>query len=542
MSIPVLANDAILLIGFAQDEAHDHCATLRAAGYHVETKRHDADLTAAMLQSRLSALVVDAGDHAASCFELLDTVRRDERLRHIAVIVLSTADDDAAMLATIDRGATDLLHKPTRPFHLLARIRAGCDRSRLIMRERDHRHLVELELRRAERLMYDVLPPQIATRLKAGEQVIADGYESVSVLFADLVGFTRYADGRSPADVVRCLDTIFSRFDELVAAHRAEKIKTIGDGYLAVCGLPSPCVEHAIVLADLALAMREAVRTFTSTTGERFQLRVGIASGPVVAGIIGTQRHVYDLWGDTVNIASRMESAAPHDGILLSETTADLVRGTFRLDEPQTLEIKGKGRMLGTLLHSRNRPSRRMKHPSSRTNLALDAQAALDASLEANSQWELIDAETNLLTGRGFLPLADNLWRAGAREDRGLLVLRLVVSSPVTAHTLEFVVRLLRDTSADSDLLLRWSPNVFGMLRLERTLTNPEALCLHLDSKLRRAKRVPSEFSATFQACRIVPEPTAVGRASEGERQLLQFVDGDIGGLPTWSFVGSQER
>jgi adenylate cyclase len=203
---------------------------------------------------------------------------------------------------------------------------------------------VRAEQARSETLIMNILPSSIAERLKADTQAIADHFESASILFADVVDFTPLAQSLAPAEVVGILDQLFSRFDTLVERHGLEKIKTIGDCYMAAAGVPDPSPDHARRAALLALDMRDAVATsIAGRTG--LELRIGINSGPVVAGVIGTKRFLYDLWGDAVNTASRMEVHSTPGEIQITRTTYELLKDEFFCRRRGTIEVKGKGLM-----------------------------------------------------------------------------------------------------------------------------------------------------------------------------------------------------
>jgi guanylate cyclase len=189
-------------------------------------------------------------------------------------------------------------------------------------------------------LLLNVLPEPVAARLKSRPGVIADHLPEVTVLFADLVGFTPLAE-RLPADeLVGLLDRIFARWDALASERGVEKIKTIGDAYMAAAGVPAPRADHAEAVASLALAMRPEVERCAAETGLPLEIRVGIDSGPVVAGVIGTSKFIYDLWGDTVNTASRMESHAPTGAIQVTARTRERLEAGFELRPRGQLEIK----------------------------------------------------------------------------------------------------------------------------------------------------------------------------------------------------------
>jgi class 3 adenylate cyclase len=212
-------------------------------------------------------------------------------------------------------------------------------------------HLLAAERDKSERLLLNILPGPIAHRLKAGGSVtLADDFEQVGVLFADIVEFTPLAASLPAAEVVGLLNRIFTAFDELAEKHGMEKIKTIGDAYMAAAGLPEPRQDHAAALAWMALDMRAAVGEFRRASGEPLALRIGLNVGPVVAGVIGTKKFIYDLWGDTVNVASRMESHGQPGTIQVTEAAHALLRDRFAFGPPYTVDIKGRGAMTAYVL------------------------------------------------------------------------------------------------------------------------------------------------------------------------------------------------
>jgi adenylate cyclase len=190
---------------------------------------------------------------------------------------------------------------------------------------------------RIEMLLENMLPKTIARRLREEGHTFADAFPSCTILFADIVGFTRYASEHAAGEVVDLLDHVFSRFDELVEAAGAEKIKTIGDAYMVVAGVPTPRPDHALVIAELALRMHEEIPAYG------LRLRIGINTGPVVAGVIGKKRFIYDLWGDAVNVASRMETQARPDSIQVTESTAMAIRDRFSVKPLGPVEVRGRG-------------------------------------------------------------------------------------------------------------------------------------------------------------------------------------------------------
>jgi class 3 adenylate cyclase len=214
---------------------------------------------------------------------------------------------------------------------------------------------LQLEQERSERLLLNVLPAPIAARLKAGEAVIADAFPEVTVLFADIVDFTRRSRHSSPAQVVAALNELFSAFDRLAQRQGLEKIKTIGDAYMVAGGLPTPRPDHAEAIAEMALAMREEVARRTDPSGQPLAVRIGIDTGPVEAGVIGTSKFSYDLWGDTVNTASRMESHGTAGCIQVTERTYQRLRDGYRFQRRGPIQVRGMGEMVTYFLVGRNR-------------------------------------------------------------------------------------------------------------------------------------------------------------------------------------------
>ncbi|MBD1912796.1 MULTISPECIES: adenylate/guanylate cyclase domain-containing protein [unclassified Leptolyngbya] len=211
------------------------------------------------------------------------------------------------------------------------------------------RRQTEAELRhqrkRTEQLLLNIMPQAIAERLKRGQKTIVDSFTRASVLFADIANFTALSTDISPVELVELLNAIFTAFDELATFKGLEKIKTIGDAYMVVGGVPTPIPDPIAATAEMALAMQELIRTFHTPTGIPLSLRIGIHTGPVIAGIIGTRKFSYDLWGDTVNVASRMETQGEPGRIQVTESVYEKLKDDYRFEKREIIEIKGKGLM-----------------------------------------------------------------------------------------------------------------------------------------------------------------------------------------------------
>jgi adenylate cyclase len=212
---------------------------------------------------------------------------------------------------------------------------------------------LESERQKSESLLLNILPEAIATRLKEGSQLIADGFDSVTILFADIVGFTPMSDRLPPAQVVEFLSQMFSRFDLLAERYGLEKIKTIGDAYMVAGGIPVANAAHARAVAEMAIEMVRVVENLSTPNGHPIHVRIGIHSGPAIAGVIGLRKYSYDIWGDTVNTASRMESHGLPGRIQVTNETRLLLQDEYEFEERGLVDVKGKGPMKVYLLSRR---------------------------------------------------------------------------------------------------------------------------------------------------------------------------------------------
>jgi class 3 adenylate cyclase len=218
-----------------------------------------------------------------------------------------------------------------------------------------------IEQEKSDRLLLNILPEPIANQLKEGQSSIADGFAEATVLFADLVNFTKLSEKLPPAQLVCLLNEIFSQFDQLTEKHGLEKIKTIGDAYMVVGGLPTPRADHAEAIAEMALDMQGEITRFSVRGGHNCDIRIGINTGPVIAGVIGTKKFIYDLWGDTVNVASRMESHGIPGEIQVTVATYERLKGTYTFQPRGSVHVKGKGEMLTYLLTGRKKAKQLFK-------------------------------------------------------------------------------------------------------------------------------------------------------------------------------------
>jgi class 3 adenylate cyclase len=311
---------------------------LAREGYRVSAAESGASALALTAAEGFDLVLLDLMMPGMSGFEVLCRLKADAGTRHIPIIMISALDELDSTVRCIEAGAEDYLPKPFNPVLLRARIGASLEKKRLVDELRT-------EQERSEALLLNILPRRIVERMRRGETAIADRIAEATVLFSDLVDFTSLAARFSAEQTVALLGDIFSRFDALAARHGLEKIKTTGDGYMLAGGLPEARSDHAVAVAEMALAMLDAVETAGQTVGEPLQLRVGLNTGALIAGVLGTHKFVYDVWGDTVNTAKRMESYGLPGRIHVSAATRRALGDAFRLEPRAPLEIKGKGSM-----------------------------------------------------------------------------------------------------------------------------------------------------------------------------------------------------
>jgi adenylate cyclase len=298
---------------------------------HTVLQAEDGTIALAIVEKEaLDLVLLDLMMPGISGYDVLASLKSDPRFREIPVIMISALSELDSIVRCIEAGADDYLAKPFDPTLLRARVGSSLEKKHLRDREREMVEALRIEKERSEQLLLNILPKAIVTRLNSGETIIADQRSNVTILFADLVAFTKLSSRLSAGDLVRLLNGLFSEFDRLALDLGVEKIKTIGDSYM---------------VADMALAMIETVERMNCDLPIALQMRIGIHSGDVVAGVIGTHKFVYDIWGDAVNIASRMESHSLPNRIQISAATHQHLHEHFRLEPHGSVDIKGKGPM-----------------------------------------------------------------------------------------------------------------------------------------------------------------------------------------------------
>jgi class 3 adenylate cyclase len=339
---------------------------LAKQGYQV---RKAINGQAALMAARTVSpdlILLDINMPGMGGYEVCEKLKQESQTSSIPIIFLSAGDDIDDKIRAFQVGGVDYITKPFQLEEALVRIQTHLKvqslQKKLLVRNEELQQTVTalqktqaaLEASEAalqesqeqtERLLLNILPLSIAERLKQDTSAIAEHFDDVTILFADIVGFTPLSTRIKPAELVNLLNEIFSNFDELTEKHGLEKIKTIGDAYMVVGGLPVPKPDHAEAVAQMALDMQGAIAHFQAKYSEQLHIRIGINTGSVVAGVIGTKKFIYDLWGDAVNVASRMESSGVPGKIQVTEATYERLKERYKFEKRGQVDVKGRGDM-----------------------------------------------------------------------------------------------------------------------------------------------------------------------------------------------------
>ena len=319
---------------------------LEKQGHKVYTANNgkDALLRLGMDRNEIDVILLDIVMPEMNGFEVLKYIKTDKRFFEIPVIMISSMDDTDSIYRCIENGADDYITKPFDKSILDARISSCIEKKHLRDKEKRLMKELEEEQEKSEKLLLNILPDDIAQRLKTGETTIATKHGQVSILFADIVNFTPQSALLSPNELVIILNEVFSIFDDLSTSYNIEKIKTIGDSYFAVGGLNEDPKQSAISLVQMAKEMVKKLNALNKTIDKMdLHLRIGIHCGDVVTGVIGKHKFAYDLWGAAVNFASRMESTSRPGKIHISENLHKLIEDDFRFLKRKALKVKGVG-------------------------------------------------------------------------------------------------------------------------------------------------------------------------------------------------------
>jgi CheY-like chemotaxis protein len=331
---------AILIVDDNADNRYTLSRRLTREGYTDLVEAADGREALGRLAARPFDLVLlDIMMPEMDGYQVLERLKAHEIWRHIPVIMISALSEFDSVVRCIELGAEDYLPKPFNSVLLRARVSASLERKRLHDREAAHLAEIDRQRQRADRLLHAILPGAAVAELKADQRIVPRRFEDVAVLFGDVLGFTAYCDRNPPEEVVANLDRLAAAFEEITRTHGLEKIKTVGDAFVATANLLEPHDDSVMACLDAASALAEAARQ----TPANWQMRAGIHLGPVVAGVVGSTKFSFDLWGDTVNVAQRLSSFGSEAATYLSASAWVRVAGRVRGEALGPVSIKGKG-------------------------------------------------------------------------------------------------------------------------------------------------------------------------------------------------------
>jgi adenylate cyclase len=342
------------------DEEHNRMLLrdpLEARGYEIAEAENGAQALQKIAERPPDVILLDLMMPKLDGFEVCRRLRKDTETAHIPILMITALSDRQERLMGIEAGANDFLNKPIDIQDVILRVGNAVYAKHL-------RDRLQAEQAKSERLLLNILPGPIAERMKKGETNIADSYPDVTVLVADLVGFTTLSALIGPEQTVQLLDEIFSAFDLLTEQHGLEKIKTIGDAYMAAGGLLRPRSDHAEASAELAIHLLDEIEQFNQQYNTSIRIRIGICTGPIVAGVIGRGRFAYDLWGETVNLACRLQTTGEAGRIQIAESTYERLKLKYHFETAHSLAAKGQGGLVAYWLGNSIEPPATRKEQS----------------------------------------------------------------------------------------------------------------------------------------------------------------------------------
>ena len=338
------ANGAIASLGFVlvvDDEEQNRTLLrdpLEARGYEVAEAENGLQALQKIAARPPDVILLDLMMPKLDGLEVCRRLRQDARTAHLPILMVTALSERGDRLLGIQAGANDFLNKPVDIQDVILRVGNAVHANQLHDR-------LQREQARSEQLLLNILPKAIAERMKNGETNIADGHTDATVLLADLVGFTSLSANIDPGEIVQLLNEIFSAFDSLVEHHGLEKIKTIGDAYMVAGGISAPQPDHAEAIAKLAIDLRDEVERLNQLYDTSIRIRIGISTGPVIAGVIGRKKFAYDIWGETVNLACCLESTATAGRIQVAAATQERLKDKYHFETAHRVDAKGCGNL-----------------------------------------------------------------------------------------------------------------------------------------------------------------------------------------------------
>ena len=310
--------------------------SLEARGYEVEEAENGMQALQKIAARRPDVILLDLMMPKMDGFEVCRHLRKDAKTAHLPILMITALSERGDRLTSIQAGANDFLNKPIDIQDVILRV------GNAVYAKHLHDQLL-VERAKSERLLLNILPKRIAERMKKGETNIADSHPDVTMLVADLVGFTALSAHIDAEQIVQLLNEIFSTFDMLVEDHGLEKIKTMGDAYMVAGGIFDSRSDHAQAIAELAMDLRDEVERLNRQYETSIRLRIGISTGPVVAGVIGRKKFAYDVWGETVNLACRLETTGEAGRIQIAESTYERLKHKYPFEKKHQVDAKGHG-------------------------------------------------------------------------------------------------------------------------------------------------------------------------------------------------------
>ena len=336
----------ILVVDDTPDNLRLLSALLTTRGYRVRKALNGQTALKTVRTVPPELILLDINMPGMNGYEVCQELKADEQTQEIPIIFISALDDVLDKVKAFKVGGVDYITKPFQAEEVIARIDNQLTIRQLQKQLQAQNSLLRQEQEKSERLLLNILPQSIVNQLKEDQNAIAEQFNEATFLFADLVGFTGLSAAMTPEEVVNLLNEIFSTFDRIVERQGLEKIRTIGDSYFVAGGLPVRRDDHAEAIAEMALEMQREISRFQWSNGESIKLRIGInTGGPIVAAVIGLKKFAYDVWGDTVNIASRMESQGVPGKIQVTSATYERLRGQYLFEERGVISVRGKGKM-----------------------------------------------------------------------------------------------------------------------------------------------------------------------------------------------------
>ncbi len=336
----------ILVVDDTPDNLRLLGAILTDQGYRVRKALNGQTALKTVRTVPPDLILLDINMPGMNGYEVCQELKADEQTKEIPVIFISALDDVLDKVKAFKVGGVDYITKPFQGEEVIARIDNQLTIQQLQKQLQSQNDLLRQEQAKSEGLLLNILPQSIVEQLKEKPNLIAEQYDEATFLFADIVGFTGLSAPMPPEEVVQLLNEIFSIFDQILERQGLEKIRTIGDSYFVAGGLPIRREDHAEAAAEMALEMQQAIADFQWSNGESIKLRIGInTGGPVVAAVIGIKKFAYDVWGDTVNIASRMESQGVPGKIQVTAATYEKLRDKYLFEERGAIAVRGKGEM-----------------------------------------------------------------------------------------------------------------------------------------------------------------------------------------------------